>query len=432
MKNQREILDKLEIAKLNEMQRRTANAIHNQDSVIVLSPTGTGKTLAFLLPILKLLDHNVDAVQAIIIVPSRELTIQIEHVIRDMGAGYKCNAVYGGQSFNQDRINLKHPPAILVGTPGRVADHLRRSTFSVLHTKFLVLDEFDKSLEIGFESEMKEICLALSHVAKRVLTSATNEVEVPRFVQFQNPAMVNNLSKGKAQLDMRLITSPNKDKLETMSSALEALKNQPGIVFCNFKDSINRVSEYLNEQGVAHGLFYGGMEQIDRELALIKFRNGSHRLIIATDLAARGLDIPEIKYILHYHLPIKESEFVHRNGRTARMHSDGTVYVLNYKGERLPEFIPKLQEADLSAAETEEAVTWKTVMISGGRRDKISKGDVAGLCFKQGGLKKDQLGVIELQQKNSFVAVHSACALDLIKKIDGLKLKTKKVRVSGV
>lgn len=432
MKNQREILDKLGITELNEMQRRTANAINNQDSVVVLSPTGTGKTLAFLLPILKQLDHTIEAVQAMIIVPSRELAIQIEHVIRDMGAGYKCNAVYGGQSFNQDKINLKHPPAILVGTPGRVADHLRRNTFSVLHTKFMVLDEFDKSLEIGFESEMKEICLALSHVSKRVLTSATNETEVPRFVQFKDPAMVNNLSKGKAQLEMRLITSPTKDKLETLAATLEVLKDQPGIVFCNFKDSINRVSEFLNEKGVANGCFYGGMEQMDRELAAVKFRNGSHRLIIATDLAARGLDIPEIKYILHYHLPIKESEFVHRNGRTARMHSDGTVYVLNYKGEKLPEFIPKLQEAELSKTDDVEATKWKTVMISGGRRDKISKGDVAGLCFKQGGLQKDQLGVIELQQKNSFVAVHSSRALELIQKIDGLKLKTKKVRVTGV
>ena len=432
MKNQREILDKLGITELNEMQRRTANAIHNQDSVIVLSPTGTGKTLAFLLPILKQLDNSLDAVQAMIIVPSRELAIQIEHVIRDMGAGFKCNAVYGGQSFNQDRINLKHPPAILVGTPGRVADHLRRSTFSVLHTKFLVLDEFDKSLEIGFESEMKEICLALSHVKKRVLTSATNEVPVPGFVQFKDPAMINNLAKGNAHMEMKLIVSLSKDKLETLASTLEVLKNQPGIVFCNFKDSINRVSEFLSDQGVAHGCFYGGMEQIDRELALIKFRNGSHKLIIATDLAARGLDVPEIKYILHYHLPLKESEFVHRNGRTARMHSDGTVYVLNYQGEKLPEFIPKLQEADLTANDSEKPVIWKTVMISGGRRDKISKGDVAGLCFKLGGLKKDQLGVIELQQKNSFVAVQASCALDLIRKIDGLKLKTKKVRVSGV
>jgi hypothetical protein len=203
-------------------------------------------------------------------------------------------------------------------------------------------------------------------------------------------------------------------------------------VFCNFKDSIQRVSDYLTEHSIAHGCFYGGLEQHERELALIKFRNGTHKLILATDLAARGLDIPELGFILHYHLPLKEHEFVHRNGRTARMHSDGTVYVLKYAEEVLPDFIPELEEAELHSEIVDEPVIWKTIMIGGGRRDKISKGDIAGLCFKQGGLQKDQLGLIELHPNNCFVSVAAEAALNLIQRIDGVKLKTKKVRVSGV
>ncbi|MEZ4722084.1 MAG: DEAD/DEAH box helicase [Flavobacteriales bacterium] len=414
------------------MQEEARTAISAHANTMLLSPTGTGKTLAFLLPLLDDLNPEIQEVQIMIVVPSRELAIQIEQVIREMGTGYKCNAVYGGQSFSKDKINLKHPPALLVGTPGRIADHLRRSTFSTDHIRTLVLDEFDKSLEIGFESEMKEIVQALPQFKRKVLTSATHEVEIPAFVGLNDPHTLNYLQEGTPKLRMSAIVSPTKDKLETLAMTLEQLRDQPGIVFCNFKDSIQRVSDFLHDRGIPHGCFYGGLEQMDRERALIKFRNGTHRLIIATDLAARGLDIPEIKYIIHYHLPLKEHEFTHRNGRTARMKSDGDVYVLTFQGEQLPEFIPELPEAKIESADPEEDRIWKTILISGGRKDKISKGDIAGFCFHQGGLRKDQVGLIELKQDCAFVSVDASVALDLIRKLDGTRLKTKKVKVSGV
>lgn len=414
------------------MQVEAGAAIREHANTVLLSPTGTGKTLAFLLPLLDELNPETHEVQVMIVVPSRELAIQIEQVIREMGAGYKCNAVYGGQSFNKDKINLKHPPALLVGTPGRIADHLRRSTFSTALINTLVLDEFDKSLEIGFESEMKEIVQALPGLKKKVLTSATHEVEMPAFVGLRHPHTVDHLKQGTPKLRLSAIVSPTKDKLETLASTLDQLRDQPGIVFCNFKDSIQRVSDYLHDRGIAHGCFYGGLEQMDRERALIKFRNGSHRLIIATDLAARGLDIPEIKYIVHYHLPMKEHEFTHRNGRTARMKSDGDVYILTYQGERMPEFIPKLPKAQLPPPQDQEATVWKTVLISGGRKDKISKGDIAGFFLKQGGLSKAQLGLIELKQNCAFAAIEASAAMDTIHRLNGTRLKTKKVKVSGI
>ena len=432
MKTQKEIINKLGISALNEMQVLADEAISNNENVILLSPTGTGKTLAFLLPIINQMDFENNGVQLIIVVPSRELAIQIEQVIREMGTGLKCNSVYGGQSFNQDRINLKHVPAIIVGTPGRLADHLNRNTFSLDFVKTMVLDEFDKSLEIGFEDELKIICSSLYHVKKRILTSATNQVEIPRFVNLESPKIVNNLKKGDGVLKIKSILSADKDKLESLSDALLKLNGKSGILFCNYKDSINRVSDFLSHKGISHGCFYGGLEQHDRELALIKFRNGSHNLIVATDLAARGLDIDKIDFIMHYHLPLREHEFIHRNGRTARMHNNGTVFILHHSDEKLPDFIPDMETAELLRVEESKASEWSTVMISGGRRDKISKGDVVGFCIKQGGLNSEDLGLIELQQNNSFVAVKTKMVSQLIEKIDRTKLKTKKILATEV
>lgn len=436
-KNQKDILEKLSIESLNPMQEETANAIYTSKEVVLLSPTGTGKTLAFLLPLLKEIDAECSEIQILILVPSRELAIQIEQVAREMGTGYKINAVYGGRAGIQDKLDLKHRPAILIGTPGRVADHLRRDRFPTEFIKTLVLDEFDKSLEVGFEAEMKEIVLALSRVQKKVLTSATYQVQIPDFIELQNPVYVDYLDDGIPQLAYKKIISPDKDKLETLLKAIHSIGNQPGIVFCNFKDSIQRVSDYLQENGVPHGCFYGGMEQAERERSLLKFRNGTYRLLIATDLAARGIDVPEIQFIIHYHLPLRSKEFIHRNGRTARMKQEGTAYILVWEEEEIPDFVRvlkpeiyKLNEAKIDSVQ--DKPEWKTLYISGGRRDKISKSDIAGLFLKQGNLKKEQLGIIELKQDCAYVSVPFELAEKVIELTNNSKLKKKKIRVSEI
>lgn len=432
VKDRKAILEKLRIPQLNPMQEAASAAIATGEDLVLLSPTGTGKTLAFLLPLIEQLDPQVQDVQLLVLAPSRELAIQIEQVIREMGSGFKNEAIYGGRSFSKDKIALKHPPAILVGTPGRVADHLRRGTFPIISLKYLVLDEFDKALEIGFEDEMKEIVAALPQVRQRILTSATEKVAIPDFVGVEKPQRLDFLAQGRSQLQLRRILSPSKDKLETLGEALCHLGNQPGIVFINFKDSIQRISEFLHASGIPHGCFYGGMEQQDRERALIKFRNGTHQLLLATDLAARGIDIPELKFILHYHLPMRSHEFTHRNGRTARMHSSGTAYILYWEAEPLPDFIDAPEVEYLHEAPLPTPSFWATLMVGGGRKDKISKGDLAGLFFKQGGLQGDELGVIELKRDCAFVAVPAQKADRLVQQLNNSRVKKKKVRISQV
>jgi len=429
-KDQKTILAKLGIRQLNQMQKNAQKKILSRDELILLSPTGSGKTLAFLLPIIAQLDSSLHEIQALILVPSRELAMQIEQVARSLGSGYKVNAVYGGRAGIKDKAELKHPPAILIGTPGRVADHIRREVINTQHVKILVLDEFDKSLEIGFEAEMRSILKTLVHVKKKVLTSATQRDELPDFVGIKNPEILNYLDQKGSRLRLKMVMSPSKDKLATLKRLLFSLGGQSGIVFCNLKETIETVSDYLDTIELGHVCFYGGMEQVERERSLIRFRNGSQTVLLATDLAARGIDVPEMDFIIHYELPYRKEEFVHRNGRTARMHSGGTAYVLRAEREALPGFIKDAEIVALEDCPQPPASPWETIYISGGRKDKISKGDIAGLFFKQGALLADELGMIELKQDCAFVAVPRAKASLLISKLNNRKLKKKKVRLS--
>ncbi len=443
-KNQKEIsndpyiksfLQKFEITALNPMQEEAYKTIRTKSDVVLLSPTGTGKTLAFLLPLIETLDKNCAEIQMLILVPARELAQQIEQVIRKMGSGFKVNAVYGGRSGTLDKIDLKRRPAILIGTPGRIADRLRRDKFALEHLQTLVLDEFDKSLEIGFDKEMSEIIETLPNVQQRILTSATSDAGIPAFVGLQDPIFLNYLQEGISQLTIKTILSHEKDKLQTLEKTLAFIGHQPGIIFCNFKDALGRVSDFLNEHHIDHACYHGSMEQIDRERALIKFRNGTIQILLATDLASRGLDIPEIKFIIHYHLPLRNKEFTHRNGRTARMNRKGIAYILHWERDKLPEFIQEIAPAQLKVEDLPKAtlpapVKWETLYITGGRRDKISKGDVAGLFYKQGEAQKEQLGIIEIKQNCTYVGVHAEAADRLIEKTNNTKLKKKKVRIS--
>ncbi len=428
-KSQKEILEKLKIDQLNPMQEEAKQVIHSHNDIIILSPTGTGKTLAFLLPIIAELKDDCQHIQVMILVPSRELAIQIDQVIKEMGTGYKSNAVYGGRAGSKEKLELKTPPAILVGTPGRVADHLRRERLEMAHIHTLVLDEFDKSLEVGFEREMKEIITALPEVQKRILTSATQKLQAPEFVGLSDTFTIDYLKEENTQLEIKTFVSPEKDKLDTLVDSLCHIGNKAGIIFCNFRESIERVSEFLNANEIKHGCFHGGMEQIDRETTLIKFRNRSHQLIIATDLAARGLDIKGLDFIIHYQLPSRNHEFLHRNGRTARMNSQGTAYIIKWKEEKLPDFVGPIQEEIIQDASIPDAPEWSTVYINGGRRDKISKGDIVGLFFKQGKLEKDELGIIELKNEAAYVGIKTKKAQAIVDTLNNSKLKKKKIRL---
>lgn len=431
IKDQQDILDKLNIQTLHPMQKEAIAVIATTTNTVLLSPTGTGKTLAFLLPLLDILDPNNPEVQVLIIVPSRELAIQIEQVARDMGSGFKVNAVYGGRPMSKDKIEIKHVPAILIGTPGRILDHFDADRFSKASIKTLILDEFDKSLEDGFEEEMKAIIMQLPSINKRILTSATQIAKIPGFVRLDKPTTVDYLTVKRAStLAIKTVVSPKPNKLPTLLELLQHIGNHQGIVFCNLRDSIDKVSNFLKRNKISHSCFSGGMEQQERERSLITFRNGTSQVLIATDLASRGIDIPELNFIIHYELPKHKEEFIHRNGRTARVNAKGTAYVLKANDEQLPDFIKANKGINVTKKAPVTPSYWETLFISGGRKDKISKGDIVGLFMKQGGLTQDEMGTIELKQDCAFVAVPVTKVKHLVNTLNNTRLKKKKVRIT--
>jgi superfamily II DNA/RNA helicase len=373
----KQVLENLKISALNEMQHAALNA-DKQSDVILLAPTGSGKTLAFLLPLLDSLDANIPFVQALILVPSRELALQIEQVFKAMGNGIKVNCCYGGHSTKIESNNLSQPPALLIGTPGRIAHHLRRETFSADKIHTLILDEFDKALEFGFQEDMSYIIRQLHSLKKRVLTSATQMEEIPSFTGVKHPVKLNFLRNKSNAPDLKLkaVISEAADKLDVLFSLVCKIGNEATLIFCNHRDAVERISELLWNQGLVHDIFHGGMEQEDRERALLKFRNGSHRLLITTDLASRGLDIPEIEHIIHYQLPHNEEAFTHRNGRTARMHAKGTSYLILTPDE-LPSYLKSVPEVEELPAKNilPKPTQWETLYIAAGKKDKVNKID---------------------------------------------------------
>ncbi|WP_125719679.1 DEAD/DEAH box helicase [Flavobacterium ustbae] len=428
-----DILSNLGIKSLNEMQEMAHDAILNENNVLLLSPTGSGKTLAFLLPVLEMLQPEILSVQCLILVPSRELGLQIEQVWKKMGTKYKVNICYGGHSIDTEIKNLSNPPAVLIGTPGRIADHIDRETFRTDKIQTLILDEFDKSLQLGFHEQMSFIIGRLPKVNKRVLVSATSDIEIPKYTRVVNPVTLDFIpeEEEKANLSMKMVISPGKDKLQSLFNLICSLKSESAIIFCNHRDAAERISDTLNEKGIYSVYYHGGMDQDERERALIQFRNGSVSYLVTTDLAARGLDIPEMKHVIHYHLPLKEDEFTHRNGRTARMQATGTAYIIIHESEKQLDYID--YEMDVLDVEGKVSLPqppkFQTIYISGGKKTKLNKFDIVGFFSQKGKLEKDDLGLIEVKDFVSFAAVKFNKVKDLLKNIKDEKMKGKKFKI---
>ena len=435
------ILSKLGITELNEMQQHAAEAITGSDGdVVLLSPTGTGKTLAYLLPLAQLLHADSSDVQALVITPGRELALQTDNVLKSMGCGLHSTACYGGRpTMDEHRVLKEVCPQIVFGTPGRLNDHLDKENISRYGIRYLVIDEFDKCLEMGFHAEMQKLIKSLPGLQRRILLSATNAEQIPQFVNMAKKGTLINFLPDDEQTSERVtlyeVRSPQKDKLETLHQLLLSLGDESSIVFLNYRDSVERVNSYLREQGFTTSCFHGGLEQQQREAAIYKFSNGSANILVSTDLASRGLDIPDIQNIIHYHLPESEDGYIHRVGRTARWDATGRTFFLLNSEEHIPEYVEgDVESYDIPLTSGLSPLPPKnaTLYIGKGKKDKISKGDIVGFLCKKGGLEPGDIGRIDVKDRYAYAAVKREKLKQVLRMTQGEKIKGIKTIIEQV
>ncbi len=440
------ILSRLGIETLTPMQEEVLNAVSLHQDLVLLAPTGSGKTLAFLLPILQWLSDQKESegaftartpsVQVLILSPSRELAIQTASVWRSLGSEFPAVCSYGGHLMVEERkvLDLQHP-SLVIGTPGRVADLLDKGYLDPSILSLMVIDEFDKSLELGFREVMQEIVLSLPALNRKWLVSATDNEDIPLFLALGNSSREGSLlrvdyrDKGIAdRLKIWHVTSPERDKLHTLYQLLSTLNEVPVMVFVNHREAVERVHQFLRKNGVQADAFHGGMDQNLRERAIYRFRSGASYLLIATDLAARGLDISEVGAVVHYHLPFQEDGFVHRNGRTARWTSEGMAFWISSVDEKVPDYLlrEEFPEYRLPTASDHHkpAVPGKVALYIGrGKKEKLSRGDIVGFLCKKGGLKSSEIGLIEIRDHHSYVAIPRRSLRHTLSLLQGEKIK---------
>jgi len=434
-------IEQLGIDKLTAMQQEMLAGVASQSDITLLAPTGSGKTLAFLLPLLNSLDIKSTDVQVLIIAPSRELAIQIASVWEQMKNGFRVTCCYGGHSMADEKNQLVNlHPSVVVGTPGRILDHLERGFLQTSSVKQVIIDEFDKSLELGFQEQMEQIVDALPVVEQHILVSATDTSDLPAFADMSADAIRVNYLTDQKPLTIYRVDSPEKDKIESLHLLLSSFKGEQAILFCNYRESVERICAQLADHNVASSAYHGGMEQEDRELSLFRFSVGASQLLVSTDLAARGLDIPNVKHIVHYHLPVDGESFTHRNGRTARWESDGAAYLLLHSSERIPDYIQeKLDElGDFPEWKLPGQLlaipkpAYQVIYVGRGKQHKLSKGDLVGFFCKIGGLKSNDIGRILLLPRVSFVSVKSSSVKQMLRLVQGEKIKGQKTIFKSV
>ena len=425
--------ERLGIDCLNEMQLKALEAWKTGGNDLVLySPTGTGKTLAFALCLLQAMKPPMGQLQAVVLAPSRELVMQTAQVLRTIATDYKVTPCYGGHAVSDERASLSVIPDVIVATPGRLLDHQRRGHIDLRGTRLLVLDEMDKALELGFEDEMRQLLRHMPRLNRRILASATVLKVVPDYVRLHNPFTLNVLAETAQPADrikVWQVNSDSKDKLGALRDLLLTLDGK-AIVFANYRESAERIYQWLSAQAIDAALYHGAMDQQERECAVAMFNNGSVNVLVSTDLASRGLDIDQVEHIIHYHLPVSEQAYIHRNGRTARVSATGEAYVITASSEALPVWVIVDEQLTLHPVARATSAAMATLYFQAGKKEKLSRGDIMGFIANNGGIEAAAIGRIDVRDHYALAAVPRKHAQEVLRRLQTAKIKGRKVRIS--
>lgn len=429
------INERLGIRDLNDLQKSVLKNLKISSSAIIYSPTGSGKTLAFSVTLLKALKNfDTEKLQAVIIAPSRELVIQISDVIRPIAPDYKVTSLYGGHNVADEKNSLQNVPSIIVGTPGRLLDHANRGNIDLTNVRQLILDEFDKCLELGFEDEMRKLLKKMPNLSRKILTSATILKDIPDFVNLTDYVTLDFLESAKNPSERTTVwqvKSEEKDKLAALRTLLYSIPQGKTIIFANYRDAVSRIYQNLKDNQISASIYHGALEQMDREKAIAMFNNESYPILVSTDLGSRGLDIKEVKNIIHYHLPVSQESYTHRNGRTARVDKTGDVYILTHQDEQLPDFVTIDETFNLPEKCEQKSIVNRnsTLYFKAGKKEKISKADVVGFIANNSQIAPNEIGVINVYDHYALVAIPKQKAKAAVSQLLKAKIKGKKIRI---
>lgn len=417
--------------KLIDIQLESIDCFETHNNVILYSKTGSGKTLAYLLSLLSKKKSNVDGIQAIILAPARELCIQIEEVFKSLKSGEKVTLCYGGHSIKTEKNSLMTVPSVIIGTPGRISDHIDRGNINLEFCSFLVIDEFDKCLEFGFDDEMSFICDQIKGNHNKMLVSATKIGEIPDYLGTDKYHVIDKI-KTDSQIKIKeYVVDYDGDVIDTLGQLIASLNNERTIVFCNYREVTEDVSERLKKYDITSTYYHGGLMQQERERALMKFRNGSSTVLICTDLGSRGLDIPDVNHIIHYQYPGSREAFIHRTGRTARMTANGNSYLLKGPSVQIPDYLD-LPDSKLILKQQSKTATipeWTTLYFSAGKKDKVNKIDIVGFLMKKGNLAKDEIGLITVKDHACYAAVKRGKVKAVLNRVQNEKVKGRRLKI---
>lgn len=422
---------RLNVEQLTPMQHKMAGLPPQTPAVALIAPTGSGKTLAFALALLPRVKGATGHVEALVIAPTRELVLQITKTLSALAPELRIAALYGGHSVLDETRSLEAAvPDVVVGTPGRILDHIGRGRLDLYRVKVLATDEYDKSLELGFQDEMRRIVRKIHAPQLLILTSATRLDELPEWLPARGLQTLD-FTDGSAQqpkLKEYAVTSDDADKLDSLKNLLLRLPQERTIVFVNHRESAERVYDFLKKAGFPTALYHGALDQHDRETAVDIFTNGSAPIMVATDLAARGLDIPQVRNVVHYHLPSTPETRTHRNGRAGRMGAEGEVYYLIGPKEDAPVGAGPISFAHVNPAQWPRPC--HTLYFHSGRKEKLSKGDIVGALTGPGGFAADQIGMIALHDHRALAAITCSDPAAIAQTLSAGRIKGKKVRVT--
>lgn len=450
----------------SEVQKEVIPEMLKKKDIVVKSQTGSGKTASFGIPLCELINEEENIVKALVLVPTRELAMQVKEDISNIGRLKKIRsaAIFGKQPFNEQVRELKQRVHIVCGTPGRVIDHIKRGNLDTSNIEYVVIDEADKMLNMGFIDQIGEVLSSLPSKKNIALFSATipSEIEGLYLKYMNEPEVLNIKSKvfNKEKISERYLVSRREDKFKALLKLLYSYTDESAIVFCNTKDSVKNLSALLKKEKIKVNELHGDMDQKERLKVMESFKNKDFKVLVATDIAARGIHISHITNVFNYEVPMEKESYVHRIGRSGRGEKNGLAITLTSLGEKrflddIQEYIGyKIEEIFLPVYEkviegrkkffedqkdsygnnvrSKKSVHSEVakIHINAGKKKKIRNIDILGALCNLDGLSGEDIGIIDVQDSFSFVDILNGKGDYILSRHKEIKVKGKLAKIS--